>query len=608
MKVRYGWFIIGILTIVMVLSACSSAATIEAPVAEEPAAEAVEVEEPTQAPEPQPEEDVEEPAEPEVVEPASEEMLDMAFGEFLGSMVKYNTIGVDTLNEQITEGNTPYLLDVRTVSEVEENGHIEGAVLIPLVELGDNFDKLPSFDTFSVSYCGSGWRCTIAMTGLGTLGYHENLLALKDNSFGGWVEAGYPVVEGLPPNAEVLNAIKPDPSLALTIGEMFSSVPEDYGAVTAENLAAALAENSDLILIDVRTQAEIDENGYIDGAVMIPLEEMIAKKADWPADKNAPIAVYCGSGHRSTIAMTILWTYGYQDVLSMKGGFAAWKDAGYPVVGGTVEEVDIASLLDEGYSKFLANMVKYNTISLQDLNLAIAEEPPPYLLDVRNVPEVEESGHIEGAYLIPLKEIGKNYAFLPSFDTEIVSYCGSGWRCTIAMTALGGLGWENILSLKEGSYTGWVEAGYPTVEGLPPEAEPLNAASPNPDLATHMDAVFSGIPDNYGGISVDDLAIELLENPNLVLIDVRTPEEIAANGVIDYANQVAIPLEEMINMKDQWVEALDQPIVVYCGSGHRSTMAMTILWSYGYENVQSMKGGFAEWQEAGYPIAEAVAN
>jgi rhodanese-related sulfurtransferase len=253
-------------------------------------------------------------------------------------------------------------------------------------------------------------------------------------------------------------------------------------------------------------------------------------------------------------------------------------------------------------------MVKYNTIGLQDLNLAIAEEPPPYLLDVRTVSEVEEKGHIEGAYLIPLKEIGQNYDYLPSFDTEIVSYCGSGWRCTIAMTALGGLGWENILSLKEGSYTGWVDAGYPIVEGLPPDAEPLNAASPNPDLAAHMDTVFSGIPDNYGGISVDDLATELLENPDLVLIDVRTPEEIAEKGVIDFANQVSIPLEEMINMKDKWVEALDQPIVIYCGSGHRSTMAMTILWSYGYENVRSMKGGFAEWQAAGYPVAEGVAN
>jgi len=55
-------------------------------------------------------------------------------------------------------------------------------------------------------------------------------------------------------------------------------------------------------------------------------------KADWPADLDAPIVVYCGSGHRSTIAMTILWTYGYTDVKSMRGGISDWVEAGYPVV------------------------------------------------------------------------------------------------------------------------------------------------------------------------------------------------------------------------------------------------------------------------------------
>jgi hypothetical protein len=35
----------------------------------------------------------------------------------------------------------------------------------------------------------------------------------------------------------------------------------------------------------------------------------------------------------------------------------------------------------------------------------------------------------------------------------------------------------------------------------------------------------------------------------------------------------------------------DTEIVIYCGTGHRSTIAMTIMWSYGYTNVRSMKGG-----------------
>ena len=44
----------------------------------------------------------------------------------------------------------------------------------------------------------------------------------------------------------------------------------------------------------------MDEKGIIDApnVVQIPLEEFVTRKADWPS-MDAPITVYCGSGHRS---------------------------------------------------------------------------------------------------------------------------------------------------------------------------------------------------------------------------------------------------------------------------------------------------------------------
>ena len=88
------------------------------------------------------------------------------------------------------------------------------------------------------------------------------------------------------------------------------------------------------MVVDVRTQAEVDEKGVIEANNFhhIPLEELVGRKAEWPADKSAPIVVYCGSGHRSTMAMTILWAYGYEDVLSLKGGFGGWAEAGYLIL------------------------------------------------------------------------------------------------------------------------------------------------------------------------------------------------------------------------------------------------------------------------------------
>jgi rhodanese-related sulfurtransferase len=585
MKRQVHWWLSLLVALSMVLAACGGAAT-PAPV------------EPTSPPPTEVMQEAEPTAEPMM---ATEADLDAAYSTFLSAMAAYNTISLDAFAEKMAEDPAPFVLDVREISEVEGNGRVPGAVVIPLRTLGQNLDKLPSFDTTIVSYCGSGWRCTIAMAALGALGWND-VLSLKGGSFGGYVEAGYPVEEGAPPEPTVMNEASPDPAMASLVDETLSSLPDGWAGISVDDLAALLTEDPELILIDVRRQEEIDKNGYIesDNLSMIPLEELIDRRAEWPTDKSASIVVYCGSGHRSTIAMTILRIYGYQDVLSMKGGFGAWTAAGYPAAG--------VADLDSAYSDFLSSMVGYNTIGLADLNAMLAEEPPPFVLDVRSPSELEENGYIQGAVNIELHELMKHLDLLPSFDTTIVSYCGSGWRCTIAMTALGALGWQDVRSLKGGSFGGWVSEGYPVEEGMAPEAPALNAASPDPAMVALMDEVFTSIPAGFGGVSVDDLASELVENPSLTLIDVRRAEEVADNGVIDAENLTTIPLEELISRMADWPANKSEPIVVYCGSGHRSTIAMTILWSYGYTNVRSMKGGFGAWTAAGYPVAEMVAQ
>jgi rhodanese-related sulfurtransferase len=211
----------------------------------------------------------------------------------------------------------PFLLDVREVDEVMETGYIKGAVVIPLRDLGNQTDLLPSFDTTIVSYCGSGWRCTIAMTALEVLGW-ENVLSLADGSFSGWVKAGYPIATGLP-EAVPLNAASPDPQMLTLMGDTLSRIPEELGMITTDVFNMETMTNPDLILLDARQTEEIEKTGAIEGAVHIPLEEFITRKVDWPADKAAKIVIFSNIGYRSIIAMTILWSYGYNDVWSLIG-------------------------------------------------------------------------------------------------------------------------------------------------------------------------------------------------------------------------------------------------------------------------------------------------
>jgi len=566
----------------MILGACAPAAE---PAVEEPQAPVVE--EPVV---------VEEPA---VVEAPD---LNVGFIAMLGNMTSYNTIKADALLVELAEDKPPFLLDVRTAEEVAEGGYIEGATNIPLNEMAQHLDLLPGFDTPIVAYCGSGWRATIAMTALYGMGW-TNVRALK-TAFADLSAAGYPIVTGTP-EAMALNAAEPDATLVTAADAYLVGIKDHgskFGITTAEMLNTALVENPGLVVLDVRTQTEVEKNGHIDAAnyVNIPLEDFVARKAEWPS-MDAPVAVTCGSGHRSTMAMTILFANGYSDVVSLQGGFAAWKDAGYASLGGE-------PTLADTYSSMIASMVGYNAIKADALLVELAEDKPPFLLDVRSVEEVQENGHIEGATNIPLNELAQHLDLLPSFDTPIVTYCGSGWRATIAMTALYGMGWTNVRALKT-PFADVVAAGYPIVTGLP-EVMALNVAQPAGGLVTAVDPALIELKDKaWGGIAADALNVSLAENPNLILIDVRTPEELAKNGVIAVVDQelLSIPLESFIANKAMWPIDKNAEIVVYCGSGHRSTMAMTMLLSNGYTNVTSLKGGFGGWVEAGLPVAEYTA-
>jgi rhodanese-related sulfurtransferase len=265
---------------------------------------------------------------------ASDSDLDAAVSAFLAGMEDYNVLRLTTLVEMLNQDPVPFLLDVREPSEVERSGHIPGAVVIPLRELTDHLDLLPAFDRTIVSYCGSGWRCTIAMTALGTLGWQE-VLSLQDGSFGGYLDGGYEVAPGLPEPSAPLDAAQPDPALVLAVDGMLGGLPRGWGAITAADLAAELDDNPELVLIDVRTQAEIDLSGSIggDNTRVIPIEQLVARRAEWPRDRDLPVVVYSGSGHRGGMAMTILRIYGYTDVRSLAGGTGAWVAAGYSLVG-----------------------------------------------------------------------------------------------------------------------------------------------------------------------------------------------------------------------------------------------------------------------------------
>ncbi len=84
-------------------------------------------------------------------------------------------------------------------------------------------------------------------------------------------------------------------------------------------------------MIDVRERDEWDE-GYIPGAIHLSKGYIETRIEDVVPDHSTPITLYCAAGIRSLLAAKALREMGYDDVVSMAGGYGAWKQAGYDFV------------------------------------------------------------------------------------------------------------------------------------------------------------------------------------------------------------------------------------------------------------------------------------
>jgi len=104
-------------------------------------------------------------------------------------------------------------------------------------------------------------------------------------------------------------------------------------------------------------------------------------------------------------------------------------------------------------------------------------------------------------------------------------------------------------------------------------------------------------------IDTPTLQQRLKEEPSLVLVDVRTPDEVRRmGGTIDAPGNVVIPRGWLEFRIQQYALDAETPIVVYCGANIRSPLAALTLQEMGYRNVVNYADGFIGWRKAGLPV------
>ncbi len=102
-----------------------------------------------------------------------------------------------------------------------------------------------------------------------------------------------------------------------------------------------------------------------------------------------------------------------------------------------------------------------------------------------------------------------------------------------------------------------------------------------------------------GSLTIQEFDQRLNSDPNVQLLDVRTPEEFAEGhikGAINY-NIDSPDFNANIATLDK-----NKPVLTYCRSGRRSSAAADILYDKGFVEVYNMEGGILEWIAAGKPI------
>jgi rhodanese-related sulfurtransferase len=122
-----------------------------------------------------------------------------------------------------------------------------------------------------------------------------------------------------------------DKDLLAALDKYLSALPEGFGTIKPDALQEQMAAAKPFIL-DVREASEGLANGSIEGSVNIPIRSLAKSLDKLPADKAAPIVVYCAIGHRGGIGMMALQLLGYTNVKSLASGLTAWTAAGLPVV------------------------------------------------------------------------------------------------------------------------------------------------------------------------------------------------------------------------------------------------------------------------------------
>ena len=210
-----------------------------------------------------------------------------------------------------------------------------------------------------------------------------------------------------------------------------ASLPQPLAPSEFETLAARGMQ-----VVDVRSILAFG-GGHVPGAINIALRNEFVNWAGWMLDDARPILLVGESADDVHQAVTQLYRIGLDDIRGyLRNGMTDWQNAARPL-----------------------NRLQEWTV--HELN-ARREAPDVQVLDVRSPQEVA-AGRVPGARHIFVAHLADRLNELDP-DKTTATYCGSGYRASIAASILKKAGFRDVANVP-GSWMAWKAANLPVQEG-----------------------------------------------------------------------------------------------------------------------------------------------
>jgi rhodanese-related sulfurtransferase len=306
--------------------------------------------------------------------------------------------------------------------------------------------------------------------------------------------------------------------VVLMLATLTVSAADSFTRVSAVQLKKLQNDGKELAILDPREEGAYGL-GHLLHAVNIPLSKLELNVDLLVPRRSTRIVLADGAEGTAERAAVRLKELGYTNLAVLKGGYQAWKQAGYEIFSGM-------SVPGKAFGEWIA--VHYDTpeITAEDLHRKIANGEDVLILDSRPANEYADM-NIPGSINVPGSELVYRFGELGIRpETLVVVNCAGRTRSIIGAQSLINAGVKNKVVALNGGTMAWQTSGFELEHGSKRHA-------PEPS-GQHLEQALEAaqkVADRYGVKTIDAQTLAKFKaekDRTVYVIDLRTPEEYRA--------------------------------------------------------------------------------